>query len=116
MKKAVLLQIILLIGVVLLGFFLKINPISGPRILHKLIGFIAGFVGIFTAFTAYKEKYPKIILGLSILAVLLTLSAGVGGSLLYRISNYNLAYFLMVISGFLALITAIILGVKVRKA
>ncbi len=115
MKKAVLVQVLLIVGIVTLGLFLKINPINGPRMLHKLFGFIAGLVGIYTSFLAYKEKHPKNVQIFAYATVLLTLSAGIGGSLLYRIPNYTLAYGLMVGSATLALITGFTLLLKVKK-
>lgn len=114
MKKIVTVQVILLLGAVVLGGFLKVDLASGPRDLHRFVGMSAGLVGIITLITALKTNQAKTIKILAAVASLCLISAAIGGASLQTTINYDLSYGQMVLSAITALIVSSVLLFKLR--
>ena len=114
MKKIVIAQALILLSVILLGLTLKFNLESDIRIFHRVFGILAALVSMTTAGFAFKTNQSGLIKTLAVGALLLTISAAVGGSSLLTASNYNLSYAQMIISGSLAFLLTLVLFYKVK--
>ena len=109
-------QVVLLVGVIILGLMLKGDLLEGPRILHRIAGSLAGIVGLIGAVMLLRQPVGLAQKVLACLAVTFIFIAGLAGSSLKIASNYLLTFNLMEISGSLALISSIALLVLVLRS
>ncbi|MBP7832607.1 MAG: hypothetical protein KA035_02440 [Candidatus Levybacteria bacterium] len=115
MQKIILTQIILLSCTVLVGVLLKTGLLPVSSDIHRLLGITSGVLGIITVIAVFMGKQRLTIKLLALAVLLLTISAAIGGSSLSTATNYDLSYGQMVISGILALITSIVLYMKLKS-
>lgn len=116
MQKIIITQIILLSCTVLVGILLKVGVLPISNDVHKFFGIASGVVGIIAVIVVFVHKQKLKIRLLAIAALLLTFNAALGGSSLSTTVNYDFSYGQMVFSGILALITSIILYIKLKSA
>ncbi len=112
MKKVVLVQVVLLLCTVLLGISLKVGILPISTDIHKFFGIASGLAGLIVLILAFMQKQRIQIKLLAAAVILLTFSAGMGGSSLENTANYDLSYGQMVVSGFLALVISIVIYFK----
>lgn len=106
----------MLLVAVLAGLFLKDNLTDGPRMLHSLLGKLAGFISIVVAVRTMQLRSEKSWKILAWSALAATFFAGFSGIMLKETSNYDMTFMMMRLGGTLALLFSVALLVKISKA
>lgn len=114
-KHYVIAQVVFLLGAVIAGALLKVDLADGPRMAHRLLGTLAGLASLVSFAVLLRKKAPKAQAGLSGLALVLSVIAGIAGKSLKTASDYATSFNIMKASGVLALACAVILLTIVSK-
>jgi heme A synthase len=110
LKHVLVIQTILLIAVTLLGLALKSDLSDGPRLLHRMAGFLAGITTIVSLILVLRTSTAKTLKALTIAVFILAGVSGLAGNNIASASfeNYHLVYNSMFFSGILALVFSLL--------
>lgn len=114
MKKIVAGQFVILLLTILLGVILKGDLESGIRTFHRAFGLLAVLAGVTVLANAFLRKQTLSVKILSVITLLLTLSAGMGGMSIRSGDDYNSAFNQMAISATAALVVSVVTYFKVK--
>lgn len=108
-------QTALLASAMVAGFLLKNDLSGGPRLVHRLLGMLAGLVGLAVIFLLFKKGSTTPQKIFSITATILGFVAGYAGMSLSGAGNYDMFFGLMRASGVLSLVSATIASTLMSK-